>query len=502
MTYAVTLLGLELSDFAIVMQFPLVLSLAAVSYSFASGFKDKTFELLTVAWLLNLAYLITRYFPEYTVFEDSWRGDLVNTGTILHYGLAIAGSYCFWAAGRELEPKRSISFVRLASKRVIKGFALISLACMFIVPLFAGEDNLKLWGAFSMVPATAFSLIALLSTAGAIKDLTQHPNTLDGKDIAVVLTGFLIYTAIQPLFILSGPYSAVTGPTMLGGLSVDAVGFGTSFISKVVIFFGSLLMLKVFASRSLSLDTLKRMKARVLHELGTPVPQMEAEIYLLMQRGGKVSLRSLKELHNIALRALALLRASQEIPPHDFFHAGELIMEDVDESELFKDESVHSINTIVEAARVAIKRTREENPVFSLSYSRNCCYSGSPILMVQVVINILRNSCDAMPNGVGTIRIHTSTHREGERDFVILNICDDGEGIPKKILERNEQYLDGYSTRGTMTMGRGYGLGITKQIVEHLGGTIEMASPGALMIDDFRKGTDVTIRLPKSSCDS
>ncbi len=86
----------------------------------------------------------------------------------------------------------------------------------------------------------------------------------------------------------------------------------------------------------------------------------------------------------------------------------------------------------------------------------------------QVLNNLLENAIKYAPNG-GQVTVTC----EVENEFVITSVADQGEGIPRELLERVFDrffQVDGASTR--KTGGSGLGLAIAKGIVEAHGGTI------------------------------
>ncbi len=101
--------------------------------------------------------------------------------------------------------------------------------------------------------------------------------------------------------------------------------------------------------------------------------------------------------------------------------------------------------------------------------------------MEQVIINILSNAKDAMPEG-GNISITT----EQRGDDVQMRISDTGVGIPPENLSR---VFDPFFTTKETGTGTGLGLSICYGIVKQHRGTIEINS----MVE---KGTTVTIHLP------
>ena len=107
--------------------------------------------------------------------------------------------------------------------------------------------------------------------------------------------------------------------------------------------------------------------------------------------------------------------------------------------------------------------------------------------MKQVLFNIVRNACDAMPGG-GELRVSTtrlsSTPKRTDNGHVRVEVEDTGRGIPGEYLERIFDPFFSMNREGT-----GLGLAISRKIVENHGGRIEVKSePG--------KGTKFGIVLP------
>jgi two-component system, sporulation sensor kinase E len=95
-------------------------------------------------------------------------------------------------------------------------------------------------------------------------------------------------------------------------------------------------------------------------------------------------------------------------------------------------------------------------------------------LIKQVLLNLLKNAMDAMPNG-GRLEVKT-IHRRGGRDdasTVDIVVADTGVGIAQADLRRVFRPL--FSTK---PHGVGLGLSFCRQAVEEHGGEIRITSPG------------------------
>jgi len=102
--------------------------------------------------------------------------------------------------------------------------------------------------------------------------------------------------------------------------------------------------------------------------------------------------------------------------------------------------------------------------------------------LYQAVLNLILNASEATdPKGGG--RIVVSTHSEGG-EMVMLDVRDDGEGIEPSHLP---QVFEPFFT--TKTTGSGLGLAVVKQVVEAMGGEVEIESTRG-------EGTKVGLRLP------
>lgn len=102
-----------------------------------------------------------------------------------------------------------------------------------------------------------------------------------------------------------------------------------------------------------------------------------------------------------------------------------------------------------------------------------------PELIKQCLINLVKNSVEAMPGG-GLLAVRTGF--AGGR--VILEVEDTGQGIAPEL---RDKILSPFT--GTKGRGSGLGLAMVKKIVDGLGGSLELASvPGA--------GTRVDLFLP------
>jgi signal transduction histidine kinase len=99
----------------------------------------------------------------------------------------------------------------------------------------------------------------------------------------------------------------------------------------------------------------------------------------------------------------------------------------------------------------------------------------------QVVLNLVTNAADAMPEG-GHIEIKIDL----SRDLVEIRVIDDGLGMDQDVLK---EAFEPFFTTKERGKGTGLGLPICQRIIEEHGGIIEIQS-------EPHDGTTVSVRLP------
>lgn len=138
-------------------------------------------------------------------------------------------------------------------------------------------------------------------------------------------------------------------------------------------------------------------------------------------------------------------------------------------------EIMDSISTTAQERGVEIRPELQQNlPDVYIDWNR----------MHDTMLNLLTNAMDAIPEDQkGLIRIRTRHNRE--KDSIVIEIIDNGTGIPEEIKERIFHLF--FSTKGRK--GTGIGLSVTKKIVEEHGGKIWFE-------DNEEGGTKFIVELP------
>jgi len=101
-----------------------------------------------------------------------------------------------------------------------------------------------------------------------------------------------------------------------------------------------------------------------------------------------------------------------------------------------------------------------------------------------VVVNLIVNACQALPDKEKGIHIATSFNPE--RRACVLTVRDEGVGISEEIMPH---ITDPFCTTKRQSGGTGLGLSISMRIVKNYGGSLQFQS-------EVNKGTTVYLHLP------
>ena len=224
------------------------------------------------------------------------------------------------------------------------------------------------------------------------------------------------------------------------------------------------------------LASVGRIAAGVAHEIGNPLTSVLGHTEILYKRLKRKKIndkevlldlveRMRKETERINRIIKDLLQFSK--PPSSQ-------IEDVDVNRLIQD----SLN-------VVSVQERFQDIVLDLSLAENLPLAkGNSDQLQQVLLNILINAADAMPQG-GSISMKT----EKKSGWLTISVRDEGEGIPADDLDK---VFDPFYTTKSPDKGTGLGLSISVKIIEDLGGKIKVESKRG-------KGTEFIIYLRKGS---
>ena len=217
------------------------------------------------------------------------------------------------------------------------------------------------------------------------------------------------------------------------------------------------------------------------HELRNPLAPIVTSLELMARREGAAGS---PERHVIERQVRHLARLVDDLLDVSRIAAGkvELHREAIDLREV--------VGRALELARPALAG-RFVPPVVSVP-DRPVWVDGDPMRLAQVVCNLLTNAAKFSPPA-GHIGIEL---RRG-RGQALLSVADDGDGIPRELLEHVfERFVQGDQSLQRARGGLGLGLAIVRNIVELHGGTVTAESEGA------GQGSRFTVTLPETAAPS
>ena len=142
-----------------------------------------------------------------------------------------------------------------------------------------------------------------------------------------------------------------------------------------------------------------------------------------------------------------------------------------------------------EAVRTSVRLTG--NTIRQATENFSCVLADSlpPFLgnlqrIEQVVVNLLMNACQSLPDRNNGIAV--TTYYDEERNASVIKIADEGRGISKENLPH---IMDPFFTTKREHGGTGLGLSVSLRIVRDHGGTLEFVS-------EVNKGTFAYVYLP------
>ena len=149
------------------------------------------------------------------------------------------------------------------------------------------------------------------------------------------------------------------------------------------------------------------------------------------------------------------------------------------------NQSVDINDVIKSAVSLLSNMIKKSTHQFSIKYGNHLpLLRGNFQRLEQVMINLIQNACQALPDASKGIYISVRTNKE--KSTIVIKIRDEGTGIPdEKLLNITDPFFTTKQDSG----GVGLGLSISSKIVEEHDGTMNFES-------EIGAGTIATITLP------
>ena len=293
--------------------------------------------------------------------------------------------------------------------------------------------------------------------------------------IILLFSGALFYTVVQNIrYNLEGNFIDEQTQEILLNNAMDDIEQVMFFATFIILLFVAALSY-ILAGKTLrpikrAMEIQKQFAQDASHDLRTPLAIMKAESEILLkkkqflqssvQKTIKSNLEEIDKMSHIVENLLTLAR-TEDGPPVKTLGIINL-------SELVSG-LVQKMTFLAENKAVKIKITKEAEGLIK----------GDLRSIERVIQNMVQNALNHTKPG-GSIAVFV----QESKDKAILIIQDTGTGINKKDLPHIFERF--YRSQSSPKTGEGLGLSITKKIIEHHRGTIEIESV---------KGQGTTVRL-------
>ena len=220
--------------------------------------------------------------------------------------------------------------------------------------------------------------------------------------------------------------------------------------------------------------SLGKLVAGVSHELNTPLGVIEASRHMMASAARKVQAKVAAAVPEDTYQAARLdtmfdvlassvAAVGQAVERIDSLAKGLKNFARLDQSEY----QVADLHEGIESVLTLLKSEMGSRIRVVRSYGDSVALHCAPAQLNQVFMHLIRNAVEAVSRK-GEIEIRT----QARKDEVTIEIRDTGVGIAPETLEK----IFDFNFTGDTRVKMGFGLLLTKKIVEEHGGTVEIAS--------------------------
>jgi len=251
------------------------------------------------------------------------------------------------------------------------------------------------------------------------------------------------------------------------------------------------------ATRTRRLVALGELAAGVAHEINNPNALILLNADLLKKAcsdAAPILQRHYEEAGDFPLAGLPYSEMSCELPhlfAEMFESAGRIkhIVRDLKEFALADAQDLREIIDLNQVVKTVIRLVDNAVKNATNNLTVNLANSLPPFFgnlqhIEQVVVNLVINACQALPDSEKGIHISTWFHPE--RKSCVITVRDEGIGISQENLLH---ITDPFFTTKRQSGGTGLGLSVSMRIVKNYGGSLEFHS-------ELNKGTNVNLYLP------
>ena len=207
--------------------------------------------------------------------------------------------------------------------------------------------------------------------------------------------------------------------------------------------------------------TLGEVAANIAHEIRNPLTVLTSYIQLIRISQDRPIEEYLKKVEHEIRRLMRLTQHLMRLAAPSTHFA-----------------MLYDVNQMVEDALGLVRPKTDIQKISVVTHlaSPTPRLNGDPDQMVQLLLNLLLNACQAMPKG-GQLEVSTASLNDPDGmppgRWVEIVVSDTGLGIPPDVLPRIFEPF--FTTKGR-SEGTGLGLAVVHKIVEGLGGNITVSS--------------------------
>ncbi|NIA13668.1 MAG: response regulator [Nitrospiraceae bacterium] len=215
-------------------------------------------------------------------------------------------------------------------------------------------------------------------------------------------------------------------------------------------------------------ETLGRMISGMIHDMGTPLSVVGAQIEMILNQPDRGDLSDrLSTMHSQIKYCGEMVRSAMDMLRCEPRPVAPFVLNDI-------------VEVCLDVARPLLHGQRVE--VKCELASGIASLIGDPALLRQAVLNLVTNSCYAMDDLEETPELALRTWQEGE--YAYLSVRDKGPGIPKEF--QDQIFETFFTTKGNR--GTGLGLAVVQNVMGRHNGSVSVSNcsdGGALFILRF-----------------
>jgi signal transduction histidine kinase len=442
-------------------EFAVVLGIVVTTHKLSISFKTDDFKYIQRAWLVNLLYIFFELINWYlkTVNGSMFRNKVLELSITFVDVLQFALLY-------QTLVKTNYEFSqKIIIKKIGSYWYLIAIGVFTINSIWSWHSiDLYPYLEYHLIPNVVFNVIALFYSAKFFKSLFEKYRV---PHIAIYV-GSIIYAFIQIAALAELPQKQENW--------LIAIAWFFGLVSKCLICWGLLLIFKGEAARSRRLE---KILGNIFHELKNTLYGIDAPVKRILYEKYARPKNEAQEIERSYETMASIIDATWLMYKNDLDNVKENHEIEMNLQNLIaKNKQSARLNSLVEISIKIVKNLSGDKVKYHCDYGGGCeilCFKHE---IIQIIVNLLKNSYESFPDGVGNIFITTRkkylTENGEEIRNVSLEVLDDGPGIPLEI--QSKIYELEFSTKKEKA-GSGRGLAVVKELINLSYGNIEFESP-------------------------